>query len=294
VAALGRIGPDAKAAAPRLKYMLTSRQVDKTYYYEKELAVALWQVSGDADLPIRVLASRGGAWDDPAWDSPEDAQARRNGTFHPRYSRRPQEREEATENLGRIGPPAVPALILSLDDNEGCVQEAAAKALGDIRPVTREIIEALTRRAAEGVWRIRWTAIDVLRQLGPAAKPAVLPLMQIVLKDRCLSLPAAKAVWEIGHDAEQATPCLIEAIERGQDVIERGRDVPLPPDGEAYMEEAARSARLCEATKILARIGPEASEALPVLENELQDAGVEVRIVARDAIRRIERTMPKP
>jgi hypothetical protein len=75
----------------------------------------------------------------------------------------------AAQALEKIGPPALPALIQALQDEEGLVREAAAEALGAIGDpqATPALIQALQDEEGE----VRRAAAKALMKLPPVSPP---------------------------------------------------------------------------------------------------------------------------
>ncbi|HVX10313.1 MAG TPA: HEAT repeat domain-containing protein [Pirellulales bacterium] len=89
-------------------------------------------------------------------------------------------RETAADALARIGDPALPALIATLQDPDHSIRAQAARALA---------------------------------RMGPKAAPAV-PELIVALDDSNEEVRqgAARALGQIGADAEEAVPALIKAL----------------------------------------------------------------------------------
>ena len=82
-------------------------------------------------------------------------------------------RQCAAGALGRMGPKAkeaIPALMELLKDKLWIVQETAATALGEIRTGPNVAIPVLTELLKDKQWQVRATAANVLGRMGPAAK----------------------------------------------------------------------------------------------------------------------------
>ena len=88
--------------------------------------------------------------------------------------------ETAIDSLGRIGTPAVPALIQSLGHADPGHRLQAAEVLGRIGPDARQAVPALVQALEDPQLDVRKAAARALGQIGPAAQEAVAPLMEIV------------------------------------------------------------------------------------------------------------------
>ena len=79
-------------------------------------------------------------------------------------------RRAAAEALGNIGdPPALPALLQALQDEDGGVRRAAAEALGNIGDP--QALPALTQALQDKDGWVRRAAVKALKQLLPASLP---------------------------------------------------------------------------------------------------------------------------
>jgi hypothetical protein len=104
--------------------------------------------------------------------------------------------ETAARSLGRIGPAAVPELILALQDPNPLLRRQAASVLARIGPDAKSAVPALTALLDDPDERVRKTATYALGQIGPAAAEAVPVLMQVIREhaaDQHDSQPAGSA-----------------------------------------------------------------------------------------------------
>lgn len=90
--------------------------------------------------------------------------------------------ETAADALGRIGPAAIPQLVIALRDQDPQVRKEAARALArmgaEAAPALQDLIVAL-KDADESVRR---SAAQAIGQIGPAAKDAI-PALVEALRD---------------------------------------------------------------------------------------------------------------
>ncbi|MBW3540229.1 MAG: HEAT repeat domain-containing protein [Planctomycetes bacterium] len=157
-AALGAIGA---AAAPAIERLVDALGTDESPAVRDAAASALAAI-GPAALPVlRELAEY------------DDAEVR----------------WRAIEAIGRIEPMAetdgdAELLDTALDDPDARVRIAAAEALwrltGDASAVLPSLVEGLTNPARQ----IRVRAYRLLLELGPAARPAIVPLERLLEDDR--------------------------------------------------------------------------------------------------------------
>lgn len=171
--------------------------------------------------------------------------------------------EMSVDALTRIGTPAVPALLVLLDDHDEEVARAARDALWRMGPPAAEAAPAVLERFRRGVedpfrtWFSRHqfcgfvmtfegdSLVDFLAAVGPRAVPA----LSLALRDenRAVRGAAAYALAEMGPAARPALPALLEALRR--------ENKRKPPDDAAWGLVA----------EALGAVGPPAKEALPML-----------------------------
>ena len=172
-----------------------------------------------------------------------------------------RELDTAIEKLGKIGKPAIPALIEALQDQNLLVRRSASQVLAKIgHPAIPDLAKALNNPDAG----VRSSAASALGGIGPEAKTAV-PKLIFLLKDREANVrgSAASALGSIGVEAKTAARPL----------------VPLLKDREASVRSSAAYA--------LDRIGAEAKDAVQDLVPLLKDSDVGVRRDAAYALGRI-------
>jgi HEAT repeat protein len=108
---------------------------------------------------------------------------------------------------------------------------------------------------------VRYHAAEALDQIGPDAKDAV-PALVEGLKDENINVRryAAGALGQIGSNAKEAVSALVQALKDNNDVVRRYEETWLHPKKEDGPSRLRRS--IVEA---LGRIGPEAKEAVPLI-----------------------------
>ncbi len=179
--ALGRIGPDAKAAIP-------------------DLIAAM----GDPDSRVRAEAARalGGIGPDAAAAIPD--LVRLLTRSHPAPAA-----EWAKESLTQIGTPAVPALleVLRNDDPGACI--AAIEALGKLGPRSSPSLPRLIACLHDPSPRVRIAAARTLGEIGPE-DAAVIPDLIDAIKDPDdeVSAAACDALARLGKPAVPAVLAL--------------------------------------------------------------------------------------
>jgi hypothetical protein len=109
--------------------------------------------------------------------------------------------ETAADALGRIGAPAVPALIQALREPSAQQRLRAARVLARIGPAALEAVPVLIERLEDADPLVRKAAARALGQIGPEAIEAVPSLMR-VLQDQ--ERPENGSGWE--RNAESPDP----------------------------------------------------------------------------------------
>ena len=92
------------------------------------------------------------------------------------------EKDTAADALGRIGPPAVPALVQALHSEDAEVRLKAVEVLARMGPDAREAVPDLVTLLDDADDRIRKATTRTLGRIGPDAAPAVPALMRSLLQ----------------------------------------------------------------------------------------------------------------
>jgi len=173
-------------------------------------------------------------------------------------------RRSAADVLRQIGPPAIPALVKALKDSDANVRSFAAYVLGKIGAQAQTALPQLFPLLQDSNAKVRSSAASALEGIGAEAKTA-LPQLVPLLKDSDANVrsSAASALGKIGAEAKTALPQL----------------VPLLKDSDANVRSSAASA--------LGKIGAEAQTAVPHLVRLLKDSDANVRDSAASALGRI-------
>lgn len=150
-----------------------------------------------------------------------------------------QVRQAAAQGLGEIGEPAVPALIDSLRGQGGRITPYALWALGEIG--SPAAMEALVERATESdLWRIRWSAVESLGDLGGERAIETL-IVALGDRDERVGNAAAEALLKIG---DAATEPLINALYAREKAIRQQARAMLGKIGSSRAEEALQREKL--------------------------------------------------
>ena len=172
--ALGKIGPEAKAAVPGLIEALK----DEAVRWKAGEALGKIGPGAKAAVPALIEALK---------DEKE-------------YIRR-----EVVEALGKIGPgakAAVPALIKALKDEKEYIRKEVVEALGKIGPAAKAAVPALIKALKEEDKFVRLRAAEALGGIGPESREVVPALIEALRdEDRDVCVLAMMALAEIGPEA---------------------------------------------------------------------------------------------
>jgi HEAT repeat protein len=180
--ALGRIGPDARAAVAPLTKMLA--EADEST--RSGAAEALGEIGRDAGPAVPDLAR---LLSDRAWFVAGNA---------------------ATA-LGRIGAPAVTALNQALRGRDPQVRHLAITALGEVGPDAAAALPDLLRALADPDEETRTAAAEAIGPIGkgPAAATAVSGLLAALKdRDRVVRKTATEALGKVGSRDDRVIPAL--------------------------------------------------------------------------------------
>jgi HEAT repeat protein len=243
----------------------------------------------------------------------------------------PQVASMAAATLGRIGRPAVPGLIVALEDPNQGVRSLALFSLGIIGPEADQAAPTLVRQLSGSPTNSQPQILYVLGRIGP---PAVAPLLEAMKSpDPETRVAAASAFGPAGPMSSNVPPALVVA---SRDPVSQvrlaaletlGRVQPASPESVTAFSLALRDTdpgvRLralhslarawvraapavpelipflddpgaefrLHAALVLEHIGPAAKDAVPALKSRLQDSDAAVRERAAAALKKIE---PEP
>jgi HEAT repeat protein len=148
-------------------------------------------------------------------------------------------------------------------------------------------------------WSVREDVITALGRLGPKAKSAVPALVKVLNdKNEIIRRDAAFALGRIGPKAKAAVPALIEKIDEfglvREEVIEALKNIGVAALPELIKSLKSKNKIIRRKTAVsIGEIGIVAKDALPALNNALEDEEVNVRKAASIAIKKIEAKIKK-
>jgi HEAT repeat protein len=192
-AALRQMGPPAAGAAPALLPLLR----DPVRPVRRETVLAL--------MALRDF-------------TPETVGALTSALGHPDWSTA----STAATALGQLGPDAAaatPALLSMVRTNDRCRLEAVL-ALGQVRPVSTQIVAAVTACLEDRNLSVRRAALDALAEMGPAAAHAA-PGLRAAAKTPfyLVSIKAARALWELTRDTNAVVEILEESLRNRDSLV---------------------------------------------------------------------------
>lgn len=175
---------------------------------------------------------------------------------------------EATRALRALGPvaaPAVPHLARALDSNDSSFCTEAAQAIAAVGPEATAAVEAIARHLGDAGGRReeKLALLDAAAAMGPAAKEAIPPIIQVLgEREVSLRMAAAETLGKVGP----GNPDVIRAL---TGPLADRKNTPL----------AVQVAIL----KALAGMGTQAQAAAPdvkALAEQAKDPGIKVWIAA--------------
>ncbi|HTU93994.1 MAG TPA: HEAT repeat domain-containing protein [Gemmataceae bacterium] len=119
--------------------------------------------------------------------------------------------------LASFGPRVVPVLVKALRDDEAARREAAADILGRIGPPARPAVPALLAALKDKSSSVALMAAMALAEIDPTRGGAAVPL----LADSVDVPGATVALAKIGPDARAAVPALIAALKPGKGNVQQ-------------------------------------------------------------------------
>jgi len=265
--ALGEFRADAKAAVPALVEAIRSGRLDA------QAGDTLEQIGPAAPAAIPELAGS---------LTHENALIRINMAY-------------ALAKLDPDNTAAIDCLVAALRNKTGG-RPAAARALGNLGPRAKRAVPALITLLKDPDYELPTQAAYTLGRIGPAAKAAAAPLAAALAgsQDQYLCQAAGQSLVEMGPDAIEAVPTLIEIVKSGglhQSPWPRpaalralnGIGAAAVPHLAALLDQASPILK-AQVIASIGRFGSRASGAVPAMTAELKDEHTAVRSAAASAL----------
>ena len=200
----------------------------------------------------------------------------------------PQVREQAARCLGIMATKGsfghrrkavITALKKATQDPDDTVSKRATHALGAFGADGTPAIAALIKNLKHKDYLVRFAAADSLGNLGPKASSAI-PALIKAMKDRNwpVKRSVAIALGKMGPLGFWAVPTLVRSLKNQRDI--------LPPD--AYTLEKVKAVVRQSIVEAIGNIGPMAGAVIPTLvQVAINDSSVDVRRAAAEALAKL-------
>jgi HEAT repeat protein len=292
--ALSTIGPPARAAAPALVRLLADEK------RANHAALALCRVDPEAArkiAPELIKLYPDDEWDDFVPEVVVETVGPAAAALIPELEKGADSddwtrRDRALRMLGRIGAPAVPALVRLLAHRNDLVRSDAAVALGVVRPAAKDAVPALLKELGDKSEHVRIKTVEALTAIAGQDEPvqATLERCLLDLKDpyvgqvaaRCLAglkPPEAARKRIVGGLLETMTTChqgmrgrvavMLALLSEGQAEVEPALIKLLDSREWVYNRE--------EAAKALGILRPVSDRSVQALGVALKDPHEDVR-----------------
>ncbi len=188
------------------------------------------------------------------------------------------EQVNAAKAIGDIDPTdmeAIPGLIKAMKDESGRVRVAAAQALLKFGPVNKDVVLAFIEASSDNWKQVMYACDEFFSYLGPQQNYVVPDLIEILKKpDERSKRLALTALSNIGQAAAPALPYILKDInDSNLEAHTFGAIIKIKPDPKIIVPELikilknqTKSEKLFAAS-VLEKIGPNARDAIPALEN---------------------------
>jgi HEAT repeat protein len=178
----------------------------------------------------------------------------------------------AMQTLIQIGPdaaPAIPALVMTLDDSDPNLRREALFTLGAIGPASASATDAIAAKLTDSDADVQHAACYALGKTGPDAK-AALPKLRVAMQsdDEFMRLAAVWASLKISLDDEDLKKKAVPYLVKG-----------LSDDREQLRVECAY---------LLGELGEVAKAAIPALKKAQNDDSAAVRAAAAKSLEMLQ------
>ncbi len=219
VTVLGAMGPAAQEALPDLEALLKDPQPAIAL----EAALALLKLGGDPKKTVELV---------------------KTCLAHEEASFRSQALQVA-RRMRRAAEPLLPAIIERLTDEDPSIQVQAVRTLQSFGPAAKAAVPALVEKLTERkARRMLPDIIAVLRELGPEAQLAAVPLARLLPEADSSVLRQAifETLQHMGSTAADAVPALLDWYRQALQSPQLMQDLPMAIDTFAAIGPAAKTA----------------------------------------------------
>ena len=192
----------------------------------------------------------------------------------------------ALGQIGKDAEEAVPAVVEALKNAE--LKHNGLTALVGIGSTNAAVVPIALKFLEDQDYRVKARALDVLRQVGPEAKPAAPTISRFLQSPEwVLRALAAVALSRIEGKPEMAVPVLQDVLTKSKRTdLDICWGIYLPaPNGEQHAYGLSPRET---AARLLGQMGPAARAAMPELFEAMQSSSAWLRVLAAQAIWRIE------
>lgn len=265
--ALGKMGPDAKAAVPTLTKALkdtegrvraaAARALGRVGAQARSSAASVVELLKDPDPAVR--ASAAGALHGIETES-KDAVPALVSLLNDSDARVRMATITALTNFGQDAKTTVPYIIEALEDTDKNVRNSAQAALLIFNPKPEQIVPPLIEVLKSGSKPAQDSAEVLLAMIGEPALPDLTKLL--IQVDSALREKSLNALWLMGSNAHAAVSEIVKIIE----------------------DEKAGFTLRSTAISVIEKIGPDAEAAVPALLRILTSNEIYLRTRAAEAL----------
>lgn len=186
-----------------------------------------------------------------------------------------QSRIAAADALSTLGPAAevaVPALIAGLTDSFADGRQAMAACLACLGAASEPAMPALLPLLADQKEGVRRAAADALEQIGPSTVPALIEIVQMRDMQRLQVWFESMIKVSQWYTKSEPVVCLTD--------LERSLNNLSWTAYEIREEQASLEAAQVAAVRVLGKLGPAASAAVPAIAQALADPNSDIKLAA--------------
>lgn len=189
---------------------------------------------------------------------------------------------------------AIELLVAGVKSDDVQARRAAARGIFELNAPPEIVGEALVEALQHADAQLQANIIDAVAALGAKAVPRI---VERGLKNEALRHTAVLALAEIGPDAKEAVPALVELLGSDDEELKRDAQYALGEIGPASKQavpelvkslESENDELVTSACFALGKIGPDAAEAVSAIKEHCADAAGVHQLVGIWALLQIE------